>query len=100
MPAPRRESPRRHAAAPRAEGVALAPYALDFARKRQPTRSIVAVPGASRPAAAGARVRIPATGHVVKRILVTGAAGQIGAELVPALRARYGDDAVVASDLR
>src|SRR5690606_32237601 len=65
-----------------------------------PTRSIVAVPGASRPAAAGARVRIPATGHVVKRILVTGAAGQIGAELVPALRARYGDDAVVASDLR
>ncbi len=34
-----------------------------------------------------------------KRILVTGACGQIGSELVPALRARYGDDAVVATDI-
>src|SRR5690606_20019407 len=42
----------------------------------------------------------PRTGQNVKRILVTGAAGQIGVELVAALRARYGDDAVVASDLR
>src|SRR5690606_11553872 len=50
---------------------------------------------------AGARVsRIPGPrGDAVKRILVTGAAGQIGTELVPALRARYGADAVVASDL-
>ncbi|MDD9945386.1 MAG: NAD-dependent epimerase/dehydratase family protein [Myxococcales bacterium] len=32
-------------------------------------------------------------------ILVTGACGQIGSELVPALRARYGHDAVVATDL-
>jgi nucleoside-diphosphate-sugar epimerase len=36
----------------------------------------------------------------MKRILVTGAAGQVGMELVPALRATYGDDAVLATDLR
>ncbi|MFP3941743.1 MAG: L-threonine 3-dehydrogenase [Thermoanaerobaculia bacterium] len=35
-----------------------------------------------------------------RRILVTGALGQIGSELVPALRERYGDDRVVASDVR
>ncbi|MCI0437970.1 MAG: NAD-dependent epimerase/dehydratase family protein [Chloroflexi bacterium] len=33
----------------------------------------------------------------MKRVLVTGAAGQIGSELVPALRERYGNDSVVAA---
>ena len=36
----------------------------------------------------------------MRRILVTGAAGQIGSELVPALREHYGDDHVIASDVR
>ena len=36
----------------------------------------------------------------MRRILVTGALGQIGAELVPALREHYGVGQVVASDLR
>jgi len=34
------------------------------------------------------------------RILVTGALGQIGSELIPALGARYGEDCVVAADIR
>jgi len=33
-------------------------------------------------------------------ILVTGALGQVGSELTPALRERYGEDRVVATDLR
>jgi len=36
----------------------------------------------------------------MRRILVTGALGQIGVELVPALHKHYGADRVVASDLR
>jgi len=36
----------------------------------------------------------------MRRILVTGALGQIGSELVPALRERYGNEQVVASDIR
>ncbi|MAG95160.1 MAG: NAD-dependent epimerase/dehydratase family protein [Alphaproteobacteria bacterium] len=36
----------------------------------------------------------------MKPILVTGALGQIGTELVPALRERHGPEAVIATDLR
>jgi nucleoside-diphosphate-sugar epimerase len=36
----------------------------------------------------------------MRTILVTGALGQIGSELVPALRERYGAERVIASDLR
>lgn len=36
----------------------------------------------------------------MRRILVTGAAGQIGSELTPELRRRYGGENVVASDIR
>lgn len=36
----------------------------------------------------------------MKRILVTGASGQVGSELVPALRERYGSEAVLATDIR
>jgi nucleoside-diphosphate-sugar epimerase len=36
----------------------------------------------------------------MRKILVTGALGQIGSELVPALRARYGRENVIATDLK
>ena len=36
----------------------------------------------------------------MRRILVTGALGQIGSELVIALRERYGSGSVIASDIR
>ncbi len=35
----------------------------------------------------------------MKKILITGALGQIGSELAPYLRKRYGNDKVVASDI-
>jgi nucleoside-diphosphate-sugar epimerase len=40
------------------------------------------------------------TGATMKRILVTGAVGQVGTELVPALRRVYGEAAVLATDVR
>ena len=36
----------------------------------------------------------------MKKILVIGSSGQIGTELVIELRKRFGDEAVVASDIR
>jgi len=36
----------------------------------------------------------------MKRILITGSLGQLGSELAPALRKRYGDGNVVVSDIR
>src|SRR5690606_26326954 len=36
----------------------------------------------------------------MKRILVTGAAGQVGTELVPALRKTYGESSVIATDVK
>jgi nucleoside-diphosphate-sugar epimerase len=41
-----------------------------------------------------------ATLAMMKKMLVTGALGQIGSELVPALRERYGSEAIVASGIR
>jgi nucleoside-diphosphate-sugar epimerase len=46
------------------------------------------------------RPAMPTETRKQRAILVTGALGQIGAELVPALRRRYGDGRVIATDLR
>lgn len=40
------------------------------------------------------------SGREMERILVTGACGQIGSELVPELRKRYGQESVVAADIK
>src|SRR6516225_4685970 len=44
--------------------------------------------------------RFEQVGANMRRILVTGALGQIGSELVAALRERSGADRIIASDLR
>lgn len=36
----------------------------------------------------------------MKKILVSGGAGQIGSELIPALRERYGADNVICADIK
>jgi len=38
--------------------------------------------------------------RTTRRVLVTGACGQIGSELTPVLRGRYGDSNVIATDIR
>jgi nucleoside-diphosphate-sugar epimerase len=42
---------------------------------------------------------MPAASQGLRAILVTGALGQIGSELIPTLRQHYGDDRVIATDL-
>jgi nucleoside-diphosphate-sugar epimerase len=61
---------------------------------RRPYRSVASVPPLAREPK-----RFMKPGERM-RILVTGAAGQIGSEMVPALRAAYGDAAVLATDVR
>ncbi len=48
----------------------------------------------------GARSSAARTEALMATILVTGALGQIGSELVPALRERYGAERVIATDLK
>jgi nucleoside-diphosphate-sugar epimerase len=66
-------------------------------------RGNLAGPPASLNLSALVSARVPADSpleYSMNRILVTGAAGQVGTELVPALREAYGEDAVLATDVR
>src|ERR1700692_2019955 len=50
---------------------------------------------------AGARSRrADRFGRKMRNIMVTGALGQIGSELIPALQQRYGAEHVIVSDIR
>jgi len=45
-------------------------------------------------------IRFASSGSEKPRVLVTGSVGQIGSELVTALRSRYGEDHVIATDVK
>ena len=64
------------------------------------TRRLLAAALAPRHAVGRAAARALSTSNMGKRVLVTGAAGQIGTELVPYLEKSFGAGNVVASDVK